>query len=117
MERAKRQLQVELDEVANNQGTADKNVHELERAKRSLESQLVELKAQNEELEDELQLTEDAKLRLDVNMQALRTQFERDLAVFLFTLFFFTFTCPYLDIKCIIEYRLKKNNQKKSVVA
>jgi hypothetical protein len=32
-------------------------------------------------LEDELQFTEDAKLRLEVNMQALRTQFERDLQV------------------------------------
>jgi hypothetical protein len=57
------------------QGTADKNVHELEKAKRALESQLAELKAQNEELEDDLQLTEDAKLRLEVNMRA---QFERD---------------------------------------
>lgn len=54
-------------------------VHELEKAKRLLESQLAEQKAQNEELEDELQITEDAKLRLEVNMQALRTQFERDL--------------------------------------
>lgn len=61
------------------QGTADKNVHELEKAKRALESQLAELKAQNEELEDDLQLTEDAKLRLEVNMQALKTQFERDI--------------------------------------
>lgn len=69
MERVKRQLQAELDELVNNQGAADKNVHELEKAKRSLESQLVELRAQNEELEDELQLTEDAKLRLEVNMQ------------------------------------------------
>ncbi|CRL04792.1 CLUMA_CG017848, isoform A [Clunio marinus] len=72
-------LQNELDELANTQGTADKNVHELEKAKRALESQLAELKAQNEELEDDLQLTEDAKLRLEVNMQALRTQFERDI--------------------------------------
>lgn len=56
-------------------------VHELEKAKRVLESQLVEQKAQNEELEDELQMTEDAKLRLEVNMQALRTQFERDIQV------------------------------------
>lgn len=56
-------------------------VHELEKAKRVLESQLAEQRAQNEELEDELQMTEDAKLRLEVNMQALRTQFERDLQV------------------------------------
>lgn len=56
-------------------------VHELEKAKRALETQLAEAKTQNEELEDELQLCEDAKLRLEVNMQALRTQCERDLQV------------------------------------
>ncbi|KAH8261692.1 hypothetical protein KR044_013474 [Drosophila immigrans] len=79
LETKRKQLQNELDDLANSQGTADKNVHELEKAKRALESQLAELKAQNEELEDDLQLTEDAKLRLEVNMQALRSQFERDL--------------------------------------
>ncbi|KAH8372005.1 hypothetical protein KR093_009695, partial [Drosophila rubida] len=79
LESKRKQLQNELDDLANSQGTADKNVHELEKAKRALESQLAELKAQNEELEDDLQLTEDAKLRLEVNMQALRSQFERDL--------------------------------------
>ncbi|XP_026836239.1 myosin heavy chain, non-muscle isoform X1 [Drosophila erecta] len=79
LENKRKTLQNELDDLANTQGTADKNVHELEKAKRALESQLAELKAQNEELEDDLQLTEDAKLRLEVNMQALRSQFERDL--------------------------------------
>lgn len=79
LESKRKSLQNELDELANTQGTADKNVHELEKAKRALESQLAEMKTQNEELEDDLQLTEDAKLRLEVNMQALRTQFERDL--------------------------------------
>nr|CAG4640602.1 EOG090X00BY [Eulimnadia texana] len=79
LERVRRQLQAELDDLANSQGTADKNVHELERAKRALESQLAEQKTQIEELEDELQLTEDAKLRLEVNMQALKAQYERDL--------------------------------------
>ncbi|XP_065073344.1 myosin heavy chain, non-muscle isoform X1 [Ochlerotatus camptorhynchus] len=79
LETKRKALQNELDELANTQGTADKNVHELEKAKRALESQLAELKAQNEELEDDLQLTEDAKLRLEVNMQALRAQFERDI--------------------------------------
>ncbi|XP_063701488.1 myosin heavy chain, non-muscle isoform X2 [Culicoides brevitarsis] len=78
LESKRKALQSELDELANTQGTADKNVHELEKAKRALESQLAELKTQNEELEDDLQLTEDAKLRLEVNMQALRAQFERD---------------------------------------
>ena len=54
-------------------------VHELEKAKRSLESAVEEQRVQIEELEDELQATEDAKLRLEVNMQALKTQYERDL--------------------------------------
>ncbi|XP_022242820.1 myosin heavy chain, non-muscle-like [Limulus polyphemus] len=78
-ERLRKQLQSELDDLMNSQGTADKNVHELEKAKRVLESQLAEQKTQIEELEDELQLTEDAKLRLEVNMQAMKSQFERDL--------------------------------------
>lgn len=79
IERHRRQLQVELDELVNNQGTTDKNVHDLEKAKRSLESQVAEQRAHIEELEDELQIAEDAKLRLEVNMQALRTQHDRDL--------------------------------------
>lgn len=44
-----------------------------------MEQQLEEMRTQLEELEDELQATEDAKLRLEVNMQAMKTQFERDL--------------------------------------
>lgn len=79
IERNRRQLQLELDELVNNQGTTDKNVHELEKAKRSLDSLVSEQKTHIEELEDELQLTEDAKLRLEVNMQALKSQHERDL--------------------------------------
>ena len=51
----------------------------MEKAKRSLEAELVEVKQQMEELEDELQATEDQKMRLEVNMQALKTQYERDL--------------------------------------
>lgn len=35
---------------------------------------------QVEEIEDELQACEDAKLRLDVNMQAQKSQFDRELA-------------------------------------
>lgn len=54
--------------------------HDLERAKRSLETQVADMRAQIEELEDELQLSEDAKLRLEVNLQALKTNHERDLA-------------------------------------
>ena len=54
--------------------------HDLERAKRALEAQVADMKAQIEELEDELQLSEDAKLRLEVNLQAIKTNHERDLA-------------------------------------
>ncbi|XP_074598828.1 myosin heavy chain 10 [Brevipalpus obovatus] len=80
LERKNFLLTTELHEVINNQGDTNKNVHELEKAKRALENQVAEMKTQIEELEDELQLTEDAKLRLEVNMQALRTQFEREFA-------------------------------------
>lgn len=59
--------------------TAHLQVHDLEKSKRAMEQQLEEMKIQLEELEDELQLTEDAKLRLEVNLQAMKTQFERDL--------------------------------------
>ena len=53
-------------------------VHELEKIKRMLEAQLQEQKTQIEDLEDELQSTEDARLRLEVNMQALKSQMERE---------------------------------------
>lgn len=36
LERVRRQLQGELDELVNNQGTADKNVHELEKVSRNI---------------------------------------------------------------------------------
>ena len=52
----------------------------MEKAKRTLENQVEEQRTQIEELEDELQATEDAKLRLEVNMQALKAQFEREMA-------------------------------------
>ena len=51
----------------------------MEKAKRNLEGTVDEQRVQIEELEDELQAMEDAKLRLEVNMQALKTQFEREL--------------------------------------
>ena len=53
---------------------------ELQKAKRMLEAQLEELRTQMDELEDDLQLTEDAKLRLEVNLQAAKTQYERDIS-------------------------------------
>ena len=44
-----------------------------------VEQQLEEMRTQLEELEDELQVTEDAKLRLEVNLQAAKTNFDREL--------------------------------------
>lgn len=55
-------------------------MHELEKAKRALDSTVAEQRQQIEDLEDELQAAEDAKLRLEVNMQALKSQYERDVA-------------------------------------
>ena len=55
-------------------------VHDLEKAKRQRENQAEEQRLQVEELEDELQASEDAKLRLEVNMQALKSQLEKQLA-------------------------------------
>lgn len=54
-------------------------IHELERKKRELEAQVEAQRQQIEELEDEVQVSEDAKLRLEVNMQALKSQIEREL--------------------------------------
>ena len=54
-------------------------VHDLEKSKRNLEGTVEEQRVQIEELEDELQAIEDAKLRLEVNMQALKSQYEREL--------------------------------------
>ncbi|KAJ7392071.1 Myosin-9 [Desmophyllum pertusum] len=79
-ERTQNELLLEKYKLANMQGDFGKNVHELEKAKRLLEAQLEEKKQQIEELEDEVQITEDAKLRMEVNMQAAKTQFDRELA-------------------------------------
>ncbi|XP_030591339.1 myosin-9 isoform X1 [Archocentrus centrarchus] len=80
LDRNNKLLRAEMEDLVSSKDDAGKNVHELEKAKRSMEQQLEEMKTQLEELEDELQATEDAKLRLEVNMQAMKAQFERDLA-------------------------------------
>ena len=79
-ERLRKAAQNELEAMMESKDDFGKNVHELEKAKRLLEAQLEEKKQQIEELEDELQITEDAKLRMEVNMQAAKTQFDRELA-------------------------------------
>ncbi|XP_069839791.1 myosin-11 isoform X3 [Dendropsophus ebraccatus] len=79
LERVNKLLKAEMEDLVSSKDDVGKNVHDLEKSKRTLEQQVEEMKTQLEELEDELQATEDAKLRLEVNMQALKTQFERDL--------------------------------------
>ncbi|XP_074553570.1 myosin-9-like isoform X1 [Halichoeres trimaculatus] len=80
LDRNNKLLRAEMEDLVSSKDDVGKNVHELEKAKRSMEQQLEEMKTQLEELEDELQATEDAKLRLEVNMQAMKAQYERDLA-------------------------------------
>ncbi|RVE69092.1 hypothetical protein OJAV_G00074390 [Oryzias javanicus] len=80
LDRANKTLRAEMEDLVSSKDDVGKNVHELEKSKRTMEQQLEEMKTQLEELEDELQATEDAKLRLEVNMQAMKAQYERDLA-------------------------------------
>uniref|UniRef100_A0A668A6M0 Myosin-9 n=1 Tax=Myripristis murdjan TaxID=586833 RepID=A0A668A6M0_9TELE len=80
LDRNNKLLRAEMEDLVSSKDDVGKNVHELEKSKRGLEQQLEEMKTQLEELEDELQATEDAKLRLEVNMQAMKAQYERDLA-------------------------------------
>ncbi|XP_068605696.1 myosin-9-like [Brachionichthys hirsutus] len=80
VDRNNKLLRAEMEDLVSSKDDVGKNVHELEKSKRSMDQQLEEMRTQLEELEDELQATEDAKLRLEVNMQALKAQFDRDLA-------------------------------------
>ncbi|XP_030236407.1 myosin-10 isoform X1 [Gadus morhua] len=80
LERVNKTLRAEMEDLMSSKDDVGKNVHELEKAKRSQDQQLEEMRVQLEELEDELQATEDAKLRLEVNMQAMKAQYDRDLA-------------------------------------
>ncbi|CAN9505992.1 unnamed protein product [Ophioblennius macclurei] len=80
LDRNNKLLRAEKEDLLSSKDDVGKNVHELEKSKRAMDQQLEEMKTQLEELEDELQATEDAKLRLEVNMQAMKAQYERDLA-------------------------------------
>ncbi|XP_067875475.1 myosin-9-like isoform X2 [Heterodontus francisci] len=79
MEKMSKLLRAEMEDLVSSKDDVGKSVHELEKSKRALEQQVEEMKTQLEELEDELQATEDAKLRLEVNLQAMKSQFDRDL--------------------------------------
>ncbi|XP_056144693.1 myosin-9-like isoform X2 [Lampris incognitus] len=80
LDRSNKLLRAEMEDLVSSKDDVGKSVHELEKSKRGMEQQLDEMRTQLEELEDELQATEDAKLRLEVNMQAMKAQYERDLA-------------------------------------
>ncbi|KAK0397312.1 hypothetical protein QR680_002080 [Steinernema hermaphroditum] len=79
LEKQKRTLQLELDELVSSKDDFGKNVHELEKTKRQLEQDLLTAKTTIEELEDALQIAEDARLRNEVNTQAMKDNFERQL--------------------------------------
>ncbi|XP_030196042.1 myosin-9 isoform X1 [Gadus morhua] len=80
LDRNNKLLRAEMEDLVSSKDDVGKSVHELEKSKRGQDQQLEEMRVQLEELEDELQATEDAKLRLEVNMQAMKAQYDRDLA-------------------------------------
>ncbi|CAI5438856.1 unnamed protein product [Caenorhabditis angaria] len=80
LEKEKRVLKLEVDNLASNQDDAGKNVFELEKAKRRLEEELNKAEQQIIDLEDAVQMSDDARSRLEVNLQAARNDFERQFA-------------------------------------
>lgn len=52
----------------------------MERTRRALETEAQNLRVQTQELEEELTEAENSRLRLEVNLQALKAQFERELS-------------------------------------
>ncbi|CAD6199075.1 unnamed protein product [Caenorhabditis auriculariae] len=80
LEKERRNLRLEVDNLASTKDDAGKSVFELEKAKRRLEDELSKAEQQIIELEDAVQLAEDARSRMEVNQQANRQEFERQLA-------------------------------------
>ncbi|KAM6967855.1 LOW QUALITY PROTEIN: uncharacterized protein myh14 [Aplochiton taeniatus] len=80
LERANKQLRLDMEQLVNQQDDVGKNVHELERARRALDTEAQSLRAQTQELEEELGEAENSRLRLEVTLQALRAQFEREIS-------------------------------------
>uniref|UniRef100_A0AC35U3J5 Myosin motor domain-containing protein n=1 Tax=Rhabditophanes sp. KR3021 TaxID=114890 RepID=A0AC35U3J5_9BILA len=79
-DRIKKMVQIELDDLVSNKDDYGRNVHELEKAKRQLEAELLHYKSQVEELDEAMQNAEDNRLRQEVNSQALKNDFDRNLA-------------------------------------
>ncbi|XP_071402203.1 myosin-10 [Centroberyx affinis] len=80
LERANKQLRMEMEQLVNQQDDVGKNVHELERSRRALETEAQNLRVQTQELEEELSEAENSRLRLEVTLQALKAQFEREIS-------------------------------------
>ncbi|KAF3839689.1 hypothetical protein F7725_018406 [Dissostichus mawsoni] len=74
LERANKQLRLEMEQLVNQQDDVGKSVHELERSRRSLEAEAQNLRIQTQELDEELTEAENSRLRLEVNLQALKAQ-------------------------------------------
>ncbi|KAM9310763.1 LOW QUALITY PROTEIN: uncharacterized protein myh14 [Pholidichthys leucotaenia] len=80
LERANKQLRLEMEQLVNQQDDVGKNVHELERTRRNLETEAQNFRVQTQELEEELAEAENSRLRLEVTLQALKAQFEREIS-------------------------------------
>ncbi|WKX96530.1 hypothetical protein Q1695_012733 [Nippostrongylus brasiliensis] len=80
MEKERRMLRLEIDNLASTKDDAGKSAFELEKAKKRLEEELHEAREQIVELEDALQMADDAKTRSDVIFQAAKQDWERQLS-------------------------------------
>ncbi|EYC22946.1 hypothetical protein Y032_0016g3031 [Ancylostoma ceylanicum] len=80
MEKERRLLRLEVDNLASTKDDAGKSMFELEKAKKRLEEELAEAKDQIIELEDALQMADDAKTRGEVMLQAAKQDWERQLS-------------------------------------
>ncbi|CAI2312949.1 unnamed protein product [Caenorhabditis sp. 36 PRJEB53466] len=80
LEKEKRTLKLEIDNLASTKDDAGKNVYELEKTKRRLDEELARSEQQIIELEDAIQLSDDARMRMEVNMTSMRSEFDRALA-------------------------------------
>ncbi|KAG5443779.1 Myosin heavy chain, non-muscle [Clonorchis sinensis] len=79
-ERQRGMLARELEDLGSNRDDAGKSMIELQQANYQLDQQLREARQQLEELEDEVSTVIMEKQRTEVQLNALKTQLERDLA-------------------------------------
>uniref|UniRef100_A0A0K0CV88 Myosin_tail_1 domain-containing protein n=1 Tax=Angiostrongylus cantonensis TaxID=6313 RepID=A0A0K0CV88_ANGCA len=80
LEKERRFLRLEVDNLASTKDDEGKNVFELEKMRKRLEEELNQAKEQIIELEDALQMADDAKSRAEVMLQGARQDCARQLA-------------------------------------